>query len=54
MRRSRPLISYDRARGEATFEGPGGFTQQQMTENVARAIAVALGVPFNPHDGHAA
>jgi hypothetical protein len=41
-----PSITYDPSYGLATFIGPSGFTQHPMREQDARAIAVALGLPF--------
>lgn len=40
-------ISYDRARREAIFHGPGGFHQALMDEQTARFIALALEIPFH-------
>lgn len=43
-----PQVIYDPSYrdGLATFQGAGGFTQQPMTQQDARAIANVLGVPF--------
>jgi hypothetical protein len=39
-------ISYDPDFGLATFVGPGGFTQVQISGQRAKAIAQVLGVPY--------
>jgi hypothetical protein len=39
-------LRYDPNCKLATFVGPGGFTQQPMSEANASAIALALGIPF--------
>lgn len=41
-----PSISWDSDSMLATFNGPGGFTQLEMTRPRAWAIALALGVEF--------
>lgn len=40
------VVSYEVELRLARFSGPGGFTQIVMTEQQARAIALALGVRF--------
>lgn len=41
-----PVVEYDLAYGIATFDGPGGFTQQRMSQTEASAIAYALGIHY--------
>lgn len=44
------LVEYDPRLGLASFQSPKGFTQIQMSEDEARAIAEVFGVEFRMWD----